>query len=644
MSFTKKLTAILLVLMLTFALIPNMLFADNEISVTINGQAVAFPDGQGAELIGGRTLVPVRGVFETLGFDVEWDNDTRTAILANDDYELRITIDRGIFTVNGASLTLDVPAQLIGGRTMVPIRLPLEAVGFSVGWDEATRTVLITALEEEPEPEPTPTPALTPKPEPTFTPITGKEMMSKLGMGINIGNTLEAHAGGALDENYNSGAVQWLRDNHMQSMFQWGESAIEPWHFEAIAQMGFDHVRIPVTWEIHLDANGKIYDEWIDHVQEVVDWALAAGLPVVLNTHHERKRPDSLKVLIDKGDTAGAEAWITNIWSQVAERFKYYPETLIFETMNEPYRAYRGGWIWDWSTGSGVLDTALARRINHFNNFARNVIRSSGGFNDKRVVMATALGADPEAVPHYVHPTNDPYTMLGIFFYNHERFFNNITNALNAGVPIYIKEIAPILHIDSPQGQVGSVTEADAVKWIRDNFGRFAGRGIPTAYWNHEASVQDNGWQIFSRSSGEWNMPLVNALFAAHGRTAGTVMPIPPPPFPHELSLVQNPYGVFFFVYRADAQYGTTPTNARVLNAAERLVIEYTGDIWSFSFAVLNHYPQHEWIQFDDNHTRVTREQGKIIFDIRELNIVHELLFAAWQDDWAEQITRVYFN
>jgi hypothetical protein len=119
-------------------------FANDEIGVSIEGQAVEFPGGQGAVIVDGRTLVPVRGVFEMLGFDVDWDGDTRTAILTSADYELRITIDSVSFTANGTSYTLDVPAQLIGGRTMVPIRMPLESVGFYLGWDNATRTVLIS--------------------------------------------------------------------------------------------------------------------------------------------------------------------------------------------------------------------------------------------------------------------------------------------------------------------------------------------------------------------------------------------------------------------------------------------------------------------------------------------------------------------
>ena len=118
--------------------------ADREVSVKINGVYVEFPDQQPI-IVDSRTLVPVRGVFEQLGFGVYWEIESpQTATLINDYYTVHITIGSEVFTVNGRSYTLDVPAQLIGARTMLPIRAVLEAVGLVVDWDNATWTVLIS--------------------------------------------------------------------------------------------------------------------------------------------------------------------------------------------------------------------------------------------------------------------------------------------------------------------------------------------------------------------------------------------------------------------------------------------------------------------------------------------------------------------
>jgi len=112
--------------------------------VTIDGRYVDFID-QGPTIVDGRTLVPVRGVFEELGFEVDWEQDMETARLTRNGYEVALTIGSAIFITNGESHTLDVPAQVIGGRTMLPIRAVLESVGYSVDWSQSTNTVLISS-------------------------------------------------------------------------------------------------------------------------------------------------------------------------------------------------------------------------------------------------------------------------------------------------------------------------------------------------------------------------------------------------------------------------------------------------------------------------------------------------------------------
>ena len=117
---------------------------NNPITVTIDNTPVNFAD-QPPVIVDNRTLVPVRGVFEALDFDVSWNEQARQATLSRANATIVITIDSATFTTNGVSHTLDVPAQIIGGRTMLPIRAVLESVGYDLAWDEATRTVIISA-------------------------------------------------------------------------------------------------------------------------------------------------------------------------------------------------------------------------------------------------------------------------------------------------------------------------------------------------------------------------------------------------------------------------------------------------------------------------------------------------------------------
>ena len=136
-----KFFALTLLLILAFQ---STAFANNTIRVTIDGVPVVF-QGQGPAIVNGRTLVPVRGVFEAIGFNVAWNDTTRTATLTNNEHVIIITIGSASFAINGTSRALDVPAQIVGGRTMLPIRAVLESVGFDLGWDEASRTVLVSS-------------------------------------------------------------------------------------------------------------------------------------------------------------------------------------------------------------------------------------------------------------------------------------------------------------------------------------------------------------------------------------------------------------------------------------------------------------------------------------------------------------------
>ena len=144
----KRLLSITLALILAITLAaPLPSAAAQDISVEIDGKRVEF-EGQQPVIVNGRTLVPVRGVFEQLGFEVTWETHyPNTATLISDDYTVHIEAGSTAFTVNEESYTLDVPAQLINGRTMLPIRAVLEAVGLYVAWDAVRQTVLVS---EEP--------------------------------------------------------------------------------------------------------------------------------------------------------------------------------------------------------------------------------------------------------------------------------------------------------------------------------------------------------------------------------------------------------------------------------------------------------------------------------------------------------------
>ncbi len=113
--------------------------------VFVNGRNIDFDVAPTIE--NNRTLVPMRAILEALGLEVSWDEATQTVTATNGKIEVELLIG-GQAYVNGKPSNLDVPAKIINGRTMVPLRFMSEAMGWQVGWDDDTQTVTIINGEE----------------------------------------------------------------------------------------------------------------------------------------------------------------------------------------------------------------------------------------------------------------------------------------------------------------------------------------------------------------------------------------------------------------------------------------------------------------------------------------------------------------
>lgn len=118
------------------------LTAKPHINVTLNGKFINFD--QSPIIVDGRTLAPLRAIFETLGATVEWNGETQTVTSQKGSTSVSLSIDSKIMYKNGKAVTLDVPAQLVNDRTLVPARAIAEAFGCNVDWDNDTKTVNIT--------------------------------------------------------------------------------------------------------------------------------------------------------------------------------------------------------------------------------------------------------------------------------------------------------------------------------------------------------------------------------------------------------------------------------------------------------------------------------------------------------------------
>ncbi len=136
----RMLIALAMVFMIIFNTVP--VFANNDITVCIDGQNLWFDVPP--QIIDGRTMVPMRKIFEALGATVTWDDSTKTATGAKGDTIVNVSIDSKILFKNGVPKTLDVAPALIDSRTLVPARAIAESFDCEVNWIAETRTVYIS--------------------------------------------------------------------------------------------------------------------------------------------------------------------------------------------------------------------------------------------------------------------------------------------------------------------------------------------------------------------------------------------------------------------------------------------------------------------------------------------------------------------
>ncbi len=191
-----------------------------------------------------------------------------------------------------------------------------------------------------------------------------------LGLGWNLGNTLDALGGETA----------------------WGQPAVTYELIEAVKKLGFDTIRIPVSWGQYTSGapDYVISRRFLERVERVVGWAGDMGLNVIINLHH-----DNDFYYPTKQNAENAAGFIRAVWSQVAERFEECGEWLIFESMNEPRLA---GTAQEWVFDSGLAQCAEAQSvINLCNQAFVDTIRGMRGYNKSRLLLLPAYAAKAKA-------------------------------------------------------------------------------------------------------------------------------------------------------------------------------------------------------------------------------------------------------
>lgn len=306
----------------------------------------------------------------------------------------------------------------------------------------------------------------------------GIRFVKKMGTGINIGNTLDATG---IRERREGASVEYYET-------YWNNPQITKKLFKAIKQEGFRTVRIPVTWDEHMDESYQVDDLWMDRVVQVVEEALDEGLYVILDSHHETwlvPTPESEE---------NTKRILCIVWRQIGERFEPYSDYLLFEGMNEPRNI---GSDKEWSGG-----TKEEREVvNRLNQAFVDTVRETGGNNKSRYLILAPYGNNyNEAALLSFDVPKDKNIIVGIHAYipygfalqdngtNHfnqekEENTDKIKQVMHNLNKIFIRKNIPVMITEFSCLDKGNLSQR--VEWTRFYTTEAKKNGISYVWWDN---------------------------------------------------------------------------------------------------------------------------------------------------------------
>jgi endoglucanase len=334
----------------------------------------------------------------------------------------------------------------------------------------------------------------------------------KLGLGINLGNTLEATG-------------DWIAAKKGNTVTgyetAWGAPVTTKAMFDGFKAAGFNFVRIPVAWSNMMGLDYTINKALMDRVEEVAKYGLDNDMYVMIDIHWDGGWIHEFST-----DYDGTMKRYKALWSQIADRFKGYSDHLIFESLNEEASF---GDLWNhWTNVPDQKDKAY-EIVNAINQAFTDLVRASGGNNRRRYLLIAGYGTDIGLTvdPAFKMP-RDPaaHSMVSVHYYSPSTF--------------------AILEKDADWGKAqrtwGTPAEVEAVKRdmlplkarFLDNgipvvigeFGVAAGNKDPESVVKYNTTVCETAYLLgcvpvlwdtgryFNRSTLKWNDPQLGKEFA----------------------------------------------------------------------------------------------------------------------------------
>ena len=332
--------------------------------------------------------------------------------------------------------------------------------------------------------------------------LTSLQLSQLMSPGWNVGNSLEAIGGETA----------------------WGNPMVNQTLMNAVKAAGFKTVRIPVSWKQYADANDNISAAWMARVTEVVNYCRNAGLYAIINIHW-----DGGWMQPTYASQAAANARITKFWTQIANNFKNYDDTLLFAGLNE---VMVDG---DYNTPTFEYHTVH----NGFNQTFVNAVRATGGNNAVRHLVVQGFNTNIDHTYDFFAVPNDSVAnrlMVEVHYYGPFNFtintdndnvwqWGNIaTSAANTetwaseayvdaqlnkmkqrftdglGMPVLVGEYGAVarLNVDSAQ-RYRTYWDQYVTRAARQ-------RGMVPVYWDN-GYLTDHAMGLFNRSTGQQGWP-----------------------------------------------------------------------------------------------------------------------------------------
>jgi len=365
--------------------------------------------------------------------------------------------------------------------------------------------------------------------------ITASDLVAKIKMGWNLGNTFDAHG--------EKNGFAELRKGYIDSTptemeAAWVDHVTTRENIDAIKAAGFNAIRIPVTWLKACDADYNIRADWIARVKEVVGYAAANNMIISVDSHHDERYYS----LLDKDMPVVKKVYV-KLWEQIAEAFKDYDENLILEGLNEPRTI---GTKTEW-----YGTTEDQKNLNMLNQLFVDTVRSSGGNNSHRILMVPTVAASASEVAQraFVLPNDTVKNRLIVSLHSYEPFEfaletghdrpvvwdeNNpddtepITAPIDLAYELFVSKAVPVI-----MGEMGALNRNNIdsrVAWTEFYVSYARSKKIPCFWWDpwmtyvtrpddeHDHWVETFG--IFNRETNEFDHPGI--VLAMQCATSGT--------------------------------------------------------------------------------------------------------------------------